>query len=988
MGTELVRIEELRLRIPGLTEAAARSGRTAVAREHAPVWPARHAAFDSSRRFKGPARDTHRGRNSKEVAMNKKQQFAVAGDRNGDRGAMAFRRGPAGNHVEPRARDKWERQAEEAAHRILRGERNVARMLTPAPAASLTVPLSRGEPLPVILREQLEEGFGADLSAVRIHRDTAAAAATRNEHAFAFASGRDIYFEEGRYDTTGRRRLLLHEVAHVLQQTGRASSGQVLSATVQNSMGGIQCSPAEIPDFAALRKLHSPAKKGAPENPRFAGVADELAKRVAAGDPAGALEEYFKKSLGKIKDWPAEAESLFYDTLKRYRKFELAAQLIERDDFKGGVRIRTAAWTDELVAALERRNHGSAVYVLAAEKHPALASYTKELARLVEVFIFQPVEAQVPEMRRFDVKEGDTPAKTIEDHVVELSERLDDNTKLSSSEWVFQALHTINRLNNLRKAKCVEIDNVGAKTAAKTNELNIFRKRRDAEGVRDWGDNFLASTKDVFKEGDLQPEEKDKAAWEPFLKKLGARIAEIGRTALDVWDRKKAIDESMAAYNRVPAGDAREAEAIKGLAQVKEAGQKSGLPEQLIHVLTELNRRGAHNESPPPEAEYSKRSLALANTLAEFSAEKLEKQQPELFRKKKTEEVVADIWLSIWVREKASHLRWMGQGPNVALIDERIAQRIRVAKFIKSLARPLAWKEVIEAADVILKAKAENVSQLAILPFPDGKYWHREERSPIEKLSEITEIKGWEPLTGGHLALLYQKDYYDTLAQTIAELAPATDKQEQQLVQSGGLIPFVAGRANEEVRKLPHPERWKVQSYEIAVKGDSKETLLDLIKRHHSFSEISEHSKQQGLEWILPLAGAPFVWFIPPIDFVLPILHGIDLLNAQVAADLPGNEPYAKKLKDAEQLGDSRWFQMLKQQASGQAAQRQEDVAKRAASAPGCAPARTGRQAKAILDKFARGNQKRLAARPAADCTIVAFSPHQVCRKSLSPSRR
>lgn len=847
--------------------------------------------------------------------MSKKQQFAMTGARGEARGAMAFRRGPAGNHVEPRTRDKWERQADEAARRILRGERNVARMLTPAPAASLTLPLSSGAPLPRTLRAELEESFGADLSAVRIHRDAAAAAASRNENAFAFASGRDIYFDQGPDDSASSRRLLLHEVAHVLQQTGRVSSGGRLSATPHKSTGSIQ--RAEIPDFATLRKLHSPAKKDAPENPKFTIVADELAKQVAATDPAAALEEYFRESKEKIKDWPAEAESLFYDTLKRFEKFDLAAQLIARNDFQGGIRIRTAAWSGETVAELERQNHGSAVYVKAAEKHPVLSFYVEEFVRLIEVFIFQPLSAPVPKMRRFGVKEGDAAPQTIEDHLIELGKRLEDNTKLSSSEWVYKALYTIDQLNDLRRARCVEIFNTANAEAKKTNELSGVRKRRLAEGIRDWGNDFLASTSKIFANTDRQKGQEEKSSWEPFLKKLGARIAATGQTALDVWDRKQAIDEILHAYDVAAAKDNVKgvADAMKRLAGLSAAGKKSGLPDLLIHVVGELNRRGAHQESPPDIAEYRARSRDLAKKLDEFSEANLEKQQAKLFRDKKTDELVADIWLAIWLDRLASNLRWMAGGtdlsPNVALVDQRIVQRIRLARKIQYLSEAVGWTDVAKGANVILEAQAEPKSQLAILPFADGKYWHKDETAKIENLADIKAIAGWEPLKGEHLALLYNKDYYDKLADKIEELAPVTDSQEQQLVKSGGLIPFLAGRANNEVRKLPHPERWKVASYEIAQKKDRKENLADLIQQHHSFGEINIYAGQTGRTWILPTSGAPRVWFIPPIETVIPTLREIDLLNEQVAAALPGREPASRKLEQTRKLDDSDWFQKL-----------------------------------------------------------------------------
>jgi hypothetical protein len=260
----------------------------------------------------------------------------MAGTRKDAQGAMAFRRGPAGNHVEPRTRDKWEHQADEAARRIMRGERNVARMLTQAPAASLTLPLSSGEPLPHALRAALEESFGADLSAVRIHRDTAAAAAARNECAHAFTSGRNIYFASDGFSTDNPRgeRLLLHEIAHVLQQTGRSGSQGRLRASEAAGAGAIQCDD----DFTAFRKLHEPKDTSLLSG--YNTLADRLYEAYKTSD-----SKRFAEGLTKTADFrhmPEESESLLYDTLKLVKKFEAAVSLLERNDFAGGKRIRSA----------------------------------------------------------------------------------------------------------------------------------------------------------------------------------------------------------------------------------------------------------------------------------------------------------------------------------------------------------------------------------------------------------------------------------------------------------------------------------------------------------------------------------------------------------------------------------------------------------------------------------------------------------------------
>jgi len=78
-----------------------------------------------------------------------------------------------------------------------------------------------GQPLPKSIRAFFEPRFGYDFSYVRIHTDPEAAKLARALNAEAFTYGRDIYFGEGRYNpnTLTGKRLLAHELAHVVQQT-------------------------------------------------------------------------------------------------------------------------------------------------------------------------------------------------------------------------------------------------------------------------------------------------------------------------------------------------------------------------------------------------------------------------------------------------------------------------------------------------------------------------------------------------------------------------------------------------------------------------------------------------------------------------------------------------------------------------------------------------------------------------------------------------
>jgi len=98
---------------------------------------------------------------------------------------------------------------------------------------------SSGTPLPRETRARMEQAFGTDLSAIRVHQDGAAEAAG----AEAFASGTDIHFAAGRFDPQSPKgqELIGHEVAHVVQQSqGRASSVQHKGASSMSEDPGLE----------------------------------------------------------------------------------------------------------------------------------------------------------------------------------------------------------------------------------------------------------------------------------------------------------------------------------------------------------------------------------------------------------------------------------------------------------------------------------------------------------------------------------------------------------------------------------------------------------------------------------------------------------------------------------------------------------------------------------------------------------------------------
>lgn len=86
---------------------------------------------------------------------------------------------------------------------------------------------SSGEPLGHEMRSFMEPRFGHDFSRVRVHTDTAAAESAREVGARAYTVGSHVVFGRSASAQVHDRRLLAHELAHVVQQ--REASGNLSS---------------------------------------------------------------------------------------------------------------------------------------------------------------------------------------------------------------------------------------------------------------------------------------------------------------------------------------------------------------------------------------------------------------------------------------------------------------------------------------------------------------------------------------------------------------------------------------------------------------------------------------------------------------------------------------------------------------------------------------------------------------------------------------
>lgn len=98
------------------------------------------------------------------------------------------------------------------------------------PPAVHDVLRSPGHPLAPSARSFMESRFRRDFSGVRVHSDEKAAESARSLHALGYTVGRDIVFGAGQYapGTLAGRRLLAHELTHVVQQNALSLSSAIV----------------------------------------------------------------------------------------------------------------------------------------------------------------------------------------------------------------------------------------------------------------------------------------------------------------------------------------------------------------------------------------------------------------------------------------------------------------------------------------------------------------------------------------------------------------------------------------------------------------------------------------------------------------------------------------------------------------------------------------------------------------------------------------
>src|SRR5437763_12003279 len=99
-----------------------------------------------------------------------------------------------------------------------------------APASVHAALRSPGQPLDAASRAYFEPRFGQEFGNVRVHTGMSAARSARDVSAHAYTVGQNIVFATGRFApaTQTGRRLIAHELTHVVQQDGSQNASAPL----------------------------------------------------------------------------------------------------------------------------------------------------------------------------------------------------------------------------------------------------------------------------------------------------------------------------------------------------------------------------------------------------------------------------------------------------------------------------------------------------------------------------------------------------------------------------------------------------------------------------------------------------------------------------------------------------------------------------------------------------------------------------------------
>jgi hypothetical protein len=219
------------------------------------------------------------------------------------------------------------------------------------PASVEKVLSGSGSPLPPTVRIDMEQRFGHDFSHVRMHSGTAAEKSARDVCAKAYTVGHNVVFGAGKFAPGMHegRRLIAHELTHVVQQSGSDGIG-VTQGREKN--GFLPISHRSNANTAIL------ARKSDGDTDKYCHITNPTKalefKRVPGSRVDASIDVARLAALRALKDPPENARALeMLETIQTFLR-EIVTEENIRKTFPGETSMRAERLSAEGIDSIRR----------------------------------------------------------------------------------------------------------------------------------------------------------------------------------------------------------------------------------------------------------------------------------------------------------------------------------------------------------------------------------------------------------------------------------------------------------------------------------------------------------------------------------------------------------------------------------------------------------------------------------------------------------
>lgn len=262
---------------------------------------------------------------------------------------------PLAASLSPIIQKKEEKEEDEMVQ--MKGMGNESKSPSSALKSSLQKSKGGGKSMDVATQNSMGNSIGADFSKVKIHTNENAIQMNRSLSAKAFTNGNDIYFNSNQYNpkNSDGKRLLAHELAHVVQQKGSGTQPNLIQRYFDaNGTGSSKGKPYRVAD-----DLTAAVKVGYPNHefyakPGKATAANTKLAKVGSGITMVELSSSFTVSDGSKSETLKEVKLINMENFTFGDNMKLIDDCGKSCAVVVGSKKRTALHHDALTGTLAK----------------------------------------------------------------------------------------------------------------------------------------------------------------------------------------------------------------------------------------------------------------------------------------------------------------------------------------------------------------------------------------------------------------------------------------------------------------------------------------------------------------------------------------------------------------------------------------------------------------------------------------------------------